>query len=555
MALQTKTVQTGDYAWKSWSNGYVISLKLTEESTDIAANTSRVSYLFTISNTNNNRFVDNNNTWTISIGGQEISIGNFNFNLGENYTTQTIASGQVTVAHNPDGKKQMSYSVSVPNIQSWNRYGPPAMSLSGTWELTAIPRASTLSCPVGVIGKPVTVTIQKADESYRHTVTYAFGNTQGVIAELTDLTKITWTIPTGFYGQIPNARRGEGKLFCKTYSGTTLVGEASCLFYADVDEQACRPEITARVEDSNPVTLSLTGNPNILIRYYSDAFVTAEYTAKNSAAITDYGLQYGGKVYKETTLTIPGTESGEFAFSATDSRGLTAAARIEKPLIPYVKLTCNLANNKPDGEGNMTISVSGNFFADTFGAQENTLSVQYRYKLSGAPWLDTQEEWRELTPELAGNGYTANTVLTGLDYQMAYTVQTRAVDRLATAYSVEHTVRATPVFDWSEQDFQFHVPVRGITADMVGARYSAVDGALLLKETGVESGLLFATDRGNPSNYYFGLFYGYRKDQTAATLHTLCANTLTIATNTFGTVAANNAVGEVTYVVIPFTHL
>ncbi|MBQ8748795.1 MAG: hypothetical protein IJZ14_03215 [Oscillospiraceae bacterium] len=99
MALQTKTIATGDYAWQSWSNGYAISLTLTEESTDIAANTSLVSYLFTISNTNNNRFYQNNMSWSISIGGQTIAINHFNFDLSSNYTTQTIASGVLTVAH------------------------------------------------------------------------------------------------------------------------------------------------------------------------------------------------------------------------------------------------------------------------------------------------------------------------------------------------------------------------------------------------------------------------------------------------------------------------
>ena len=118
MALQTKTVATGDYAWKSWSNGYVISLTLTEEAVDIAANTSLVSYLFTISNTNNNRFVDNNNSWSVSVGGQSIAINNFNFNLGSDYTTQTIVTGQVTVPHNPDGTLHMPYDVAIPNIQS-----------------------------------------------------------------------------------------------------------------------------------------------------------------------------------------------------------------------------------------------------------------------------------------------------------------------------------------------------------------------------------------------------------------------------------------------------
>ena len=456
MALQTKTVQTGDYSWKSWSNSYVISLTLTEEAVDIAANTSLVKYLFTISNTDNNRFTDGNNSWSISIGGQEIPIQNFYFALDTDYTTQTIVSGQVILTHNADGKLQMPYNVSIPNIRSWNRYGPPAMALTGVWELTPIPRASTLSCPVGIIGKPVTVTVQKANENYRHTITYDFGGVRGTIAEQTDQEKILWTLPTEFYGRIPNAKRGVGSLFCKAYDGQTLVGETSCLFYADIDEGQSCPEITAQVEDVNEATTRLTGDPNTLIRYYSNVRVTADYTAKNSATLVSYVMQHNGKVYAETDVSISHAESGIFAFSATDSRGLTRSVQVEKPLVPYIKLTCNLANSKPDGEGNMPISLSGNFFAGSFGRVDNSLTVQYRYKLSGTPWQDTEEEWQTIASTVTGNTYTANTVLTGLNYQQAYTVQARAVDSLATVRSGEYTARAIPVFDWGERDFAIH---------------------------------------------------------------------------------------------------
>ena len=106
MALQTKTVATGDYAWKSWSNGYVISLTLTEESVDIAANTSLVSYLFTISNTNNNRFVDNNNSWSVSIGGQSIAITNFNFNPFYADSARLLHSQYLTLAGNNRQQKE-----------------------------------------------------------------------------------------------------------------------------------------------------------------------------------------------------------------------------------------------------------------------------------------------------------------------------------------------------------------------------------------------------------------------------------------------------------------
>jgi hypothetical protein len=84
MAIQTKTYETGDYAWKSWSNGYKIHLTITEESVNTANNTSLISYVFSISSGGNNRFTANYNTWNINIGGNQIPITNLNFNLDYN---------------------------------------------------------------------------------------------------------------------------------------------------------------------------------------------------------------------------------------------------------------------------------------------------------------------------------------------------------------------------------------------------------------------------------------------------------------------------------------
>ena len=547
MALQTNTFTTGDYGWKSWSNGYVISLTLTEESTNIAANTSLVSYLFTISNTDNNRFVDNNNSWTVSIGGQTIAINGFDFNLGSNYTTQTVASGQITVAHNPDGTLHMPYDVSIPGIQSWNRYGPPEMALSGTWALTPIPRTSTVSCPNCTIGKPVTISIQKADAGFTHTVRYRFGDLQETIAEHTAESAVQWTVPTAFYTQIPDARMGEGTLVCQSYNADTLVGESSCKLCAYIDEMACQPVISAQVEDVNAATVALTGDCNTFVRYYSDALVNATYSGKNSATVVKHSITHNGKTYKKDTLTVGAVEDGAFAFSVTDSRGLTANLFVNKAVIPYIKLTCNLSNNKPDAEGNMVISVSGNFFAASFGAVANELTVQYRYKRKGGSW----QEWQTMEHSISGNSYAGEVRLTGLDYQVAYTFQARALDKLAVVNSATYTARATPVFDWGEQDFRFHVPVYGITPEMVGTRYVTNDGAFLLERLGVEAGLLFVRDAGKSDSYYLGVFSGYRHG-TMAQLCTLSANTLSVITNSVGTVTAVGLSGEATYVLIPF---
>lgn len=472
MEIQTTTVTTGDYGWKSWSNSYVISLKLTEESTDTAANTSLVSYRFTISNTNNNRFYAYNNSWTISVGGQEIAISRFDFDLGSNNTTQTIASGQVTVEHNADGTLLMPYHVSIPNILAWNENGPPAMALSGTWELTTIPRASGVSCPVCTIGSTVTVSVSKAGDGFTHTLEYSFGGLSGTIAEETGQTEVVWEVPSDFYSQIPSASRGYGSITCMTYSGGSLIGESECPLVADIDEEACRPEISAQIADVNDATIALSGDSGTLIRYYSDARVTAEYSAKNSAEVTDYTMVHNGEAYTGADVTVENVENGVFDFAVTDSRGLVTELSVTKPVVPYVKLTCNLGYDKPDTEGNMTLSVSGNYFNGSFGAADNSLSVVYRYKLSGTPWLDTPEEWQSLEPVITENGYVAHAALSGLDYQRAYTFQARAVDALDTANSPEYTARATPVFDWGERDFSVHGDLQ-------------VDGSVLLGNTPV----------------------------------------------------------------------
>lgn len=445
MALKTQTWSTGDYAWHSWSNGYVISLTLTEESVNVSAGTSRVSYLFTISNTDNNRFYSNGYSWNISVGGQTIAIENFGFDLQNNYTTQTIASGTLTVS----GTRNVPFSVSVPNVQSYNSYGPPAMSLSGTWQLSDISSPSKVSCPQGIIGNSVNVAVTKANDRFTHTLTYRFGDLYGIIATKTALSVVPWTIPADFYFQIPNAKKGVGTITCVTYDGDTEIGTTSCTFYASVDSASGKPGVTQNIMDVNGATVALTGDSSVLVRYYSNAQVFASGYSDTGASIASLTMTHNGGTYSALPVTVYGVENGEFRFNVTDSRGYKASLSVAKTVIPYIKLTCNLSDNKPDGDGNMTVKVSGNYFNNTFGAVSNTLTVQFRYKESGGAYCD----WITMTPELGVRSYNAEVSFGGLDYKTAYTFQARAVDRLAEVASGEYTARATPVFDWGEKDF------------------------------------------------------------------------------------------------------
>ena len=462
MALKTYTWETGDYAYKSWSNGYKIHLTLTEESTSTANNTSLVSYKFWISNTSNNRFIDNDWSWSISIGGKTIAINSFDFYVYPYNVTQTIASGQITVTHNSDGTLNMPYNVSIPNVKANNQYAPPAMALSGTWTLTTIPRASGVTCTNANIGTAPTITISSASSSFTHYLSYSFGTLSGTIVERTSLTVYTdWVLPTSFYSQIGNDTSGVGTIYCDTYNGSTLIGSSTCTFRATVNEGISSPTITATITDQNSVTRALTGDSGVLVRYYSNAYVSMTATAHNGATLVEQSITNGGVTYETSTATFENVETGVFSLSATDSRGFTTTVGRDLvtagKFVPYVHLTCNIENTRPDANGNMDVRCTGGFFNGSFGAVANTLTVKCRYKNPNGSYSD----WYSMTVTKNGNYYGAYTSFTiaNFDYQAVYTFECQATDKLATVSTTPNTAKSMPVFHWSEDDFVFEVPV------------------------------------------------------------------------------------------------
>ena len=462
MALKTYTWETGDYAYQSWSNGYKIHLTLTEESTSTSNNTSLVSYKFWISNGSNNRFYDDYWFWSISIGGKTIDIKEFNFYVYPYNVTQTIASGQITVTHNSDGSLNMPYNVSIPNVKASNKYGPPAMALAGTWALTTIPRASGVTCSTANIGTAPTITISSASSSFTHKLTYTFGDLSGTIVERTSDTSYTdWVFPTAFYSQIPSATSGTGTITCYTYNGSTHIGTSSCNFTATVNEGISSPTITATITDQNAVTRALTGDSSVLVRYYSTAYVSMSATAQNGATLVQQSITNGSTTHETSTATFANIENGVFSLSATDSRGFTTTVGrnlvTANKFVPYVRLTCNMENTKPDASGNMDVQCTGSYFNGSFGAVANTLTVQCRYKTPSGSYSD----WYSMTVTKNGNYYGAYTSFTipDFDYQAVYTFECQAKDKLATVGSTPSSVKSTPVFHWSETDFVFEVPV------------------------------------------------------------------------------------------------
>ena len=448
MALKTKTFKSD-----TTSNQFYLELTLKENSTSQTNNTSSISYTLKLYS----------GSWDFSLYkiGHSIKLAektvssveraNANqYSIGTN-SSITIASGTTTISHNSDGSKNMSVAFSIDMAKdSWT---PGRISVSGkSMSLTTIPRASTVSCSTANIGSNATITINRASSSFTHTLSYTFGSLDDTIVTKTNKTSVAWTIPTSFYAKIPNSKSGTGTITCDTYNGNTKIGTKTCTFTAKVSESASKPTLSPTVVDNNSTTIALTGDNTKFIKYCSNAAVTTGAEARNSATLKSQKITCGSKSISSASGTINKVESGSFKFSATDSRGYTTSQTVTKTLINYVKLTCSMNASAASTSGVAELKISGNYWDGNFGATNNTLTVQYRYKEQDG----TYSNWTNSSASVDKSNNTYNTTVTisGLNYLNSYTFQARAIDKLATVKTTEQTRKTVPVFDWGKNDFK-----------------------------------------------------------------------------------------------------
>lgn len=214
--------------------------------------------------------------------------------------------------------------------------------------------------------------------------------------------------------------------------------------------------IACRVEDTNPTTVNLTGDKNVLIRHYSTAKASI-YAPDGSALDLDMSyVKNGGKTVWGVEGTFPNVVSNVFDFAAMDSELRTATETVEVQMVEYVMLTCNAKDSRPDGSGDVKLSCSGNYFNGSFGKYTNYIEVVCRYKKT------SELNWSNDIPmsvTVSGNSYSASVNLNVPDYTASYDFQFAVHDRLMAVTGSSLNVTSKPIFHWGENDVAFEVPV------------------------------------------------------------------------------------------------
>ena len=461
MALQTKSISCDG------SRGHhKFTLTVTENSTSVANNTSSISWKFVLSpiyTVYDWKYTSSVPvTYTITINGENYTGNIMEYN---GTSTVTVRSGSTTIDHNSNGEKTLSFSFSVSSINV--SFLPGSASKSGSMALTAIPRKATItSVPSTFSDEATSVTIRysnPAGTAVDKLEACIANNTGGTIYIPYEDVSRTGTSHTFTFTEAQRSLlRGyatENSLDLTFYLRTTINGvtdrdwKTSKMTIGNAD-----PIVTASVMDINDATFDLTDNRNTLVKFFSTAKCTMSATAQKGASLdTDtYVITNEGNVEYGTEGSFENVESNTFTFSVQDSRGNAGEATVTLPMVEYVKLTCELGYDKPDGDGKMTVTCFGDFFDGNFGAVDNEITIaQYRYRVQNG----TFGEWADLDVDIGDGEYLATASVTGLDYRVAYEFECKVGDKLMTATATSGMLKSIPVFHWSENDFVFEVPV------------------------------------------------------------------------------------------------
>lgn len=428
---------------------------------NVATNTSTINWTLTVSGGSSNYYTTG--PTTVKINNVQVYYKAKVLASSEKFpAAKGSVSGSLTVQHDDEGNATIPVSIKT------NIYTGVLKTSSGTWTLDTNPRGATLLSATNFtdeVGPTITYTNPLGAAVPSLQVGISLDGTSECVLPYRDIDKtagtatitLTETDLTRLYATTPAEHSENNNSRTVWIYLRSRIGEE--YFYSPLSKIFTitnpNPVITvSSIVDTNSKTIELTGDSSKLVKYHSNAKVTFSSSAVKGASLSSASVTCGTKSLSETG-TIESVESGVFVFNARDSRDNITTTRYNRSLIDYIRPTCTIAHSMPDGSGNMILTATGVYFNGSFGEVSNNLAAYYRYKTSG----DSYSSWHSMTVESTGNTYSANAELSGLDYQTSYTFQVYAVDKLETVYSSEKIMKATPVFDWGENDFKFNVPV------------------------------------------------------------------------------------------------
>lgn len=373
------------------------NLTVTQKSRDFAGNFSKVRIRWT-STQSGSSWNGYNRTayYYVSVNGGAEKKYSVKYTLPQN-TTNTILDTTIVVPHREDGTASVK-------VRTWMDTDISAgiIQKSQAVTLTSIPRATvpTFSAASTEIGSNVTINLNRAADSFTHTLTYAFGKASGTIGA--DIgTSVVWSIPSDLAAQIPNAVSGTCAITCRTYNGSTLIGTKTANLTLKV------PSSVVPVINSVSIiegTEQLKNHFTVFVQNNSTLSVSVSAVGVAGSSIAKVETKIQDVIYNGTSfVSALITAAGEITVNTTvtDSRGRTAKSSSTVSVAEYdfptiysmsVKRIDTAGNETEDGERiSVRIHYSTSNIDNQNGEHENPRTYKLQYRRSDETEFTTFE--------------------------------------------------------------------------------------------------------------------------------------------------------------------
>lgn len=392
---------------KTTSSGYVrLVLEVNETGRDITTNTSTISWqLWLEKNTTWVYDLNNDSLAEVEINGQYVLSKYVSFDL-RNRDWVTFGSGTMTIPHNEDGTKSITIWARLTNVADQGNIN----WFSGTVNLENIPRSSGIkSVTETELGQPITITIDKKVDEFRHQVSWSVNG-----SDLVDLgsghdTSVQFTVPIDYASRITNSDTGALDVRVRTFRGNDQIGN-------DVYKRGVPIKVPASIVPTlEDVTVSeRTAQLAEFIpagNFIKDKSVmrveASNATGSHGSTIISTELTVDNLVVRASTGDFPANKAGNLEVTAkvTDSRGRTATKSKTIKVWDYYapKIIAFLANRTENGTNKTIIAtVAANvspLVIDGINRNPYTLKIQYSAKKANR-WIDAVNLTNESTERI-----------------------------------------------------------------------------------------------------------------------------------------------------------
>ena len=375
------------------------------------------------------------------------------------FGTKTVQTHQIKVDHNQEGNAKVNISSSF-NGGSWG-------SASGdkTVGLPQIPRGSKItntqkSFDLGT--NLVILNITKYVDTYYDVLNISMNNT--TLRTVNGVSDKYVFNPTDaeletIYNSVPNNNSQTITFTLTTYSNsdkTTQIGVAS-VYNITGNIINANPTLTGfDYEDTNPLTLNLSGDSNKIINGYSTLKISNLVCNANKGATLKL-VQINNVQYpydNNFSVSIPNWSGNVITMYVFDSRN--NSTKLEVPIgINYIDYKEKVIINKSctryaniNEESNL--SFSGEWFNSSFGTHNNQLSATYKYRQKGG------NEWIQGTTNINitvdGNtysysGYIKGDTNNGFATENSYEIEIIVTDSLSSKSDTTILIAGEPAMD------------------------------------------------------------------------------------------------------------